>query len=201
MSKVIAGRSINGITINGLEWLLTDDGDVMIFDSEEQATEFLKDHGVTDDTLESVVFVHSIGTCRRCGSPLFPTQIEGYTSQCFTCDEDFYGIEQDTEAGEAILVELDYKGYYSRFALTEKEFKKEYPDTFAIFGPLKEANTDTIKPMVHIWFCPCSVGDEKWVRHFTDMSYGLSESDIEAGNLAYVDMDKMGLLKKHLMAE
>ena len=95
MEKVIAGRPINGITINGLEWLLTDDGEVMIFDSEEQATEFLKDHGVTDGALESVVFVHSIGTCRRCGSPLFPSQIEGYTSQCFTCDEDFFGIEQD----------------------------------------------------------------------------------------------------------
>lgn len=96
MGKVIAGRPINGITINGLEWLLTDDGEVMIFDSEEQAVQFLKDHGVTDDALEEVVFVHSIGTCFRCGSPLFPSQIEGYTSQCFSCDEDFFGIEQAT---------------------------------------------------------------------------------------------------------
>lgn len=201
MDNVIAGRPIEGITINGLEWLLTDEDEVMIFDSEELAVQFLKDHGVTDEALAAVVFVHSIGTCRRCGSPLFPSQIEGYTSQCFTCDEDFYGIEQETVAADAILVELDYKGSYSRFALTEEEFKKEYPETFESFGPIEQADTDTIKPMVHIWFCPCKVGDEKWKRHFTDMEYGLPESDIESENLAYVDPEKMGELKKYLKLE
>ena len=201
MSKVVAGRPINGITINGLEWLLTEEGEVMIFDSEEQATQFLKEHGLTDEDLEWVQFAHSIGTCRRCGSPLFPSQIEGYTSQCFTCDEDFYGIEQETATEDAILVELDYKGYYSRFALTEEEFKKEYPETYESFGPITIADTDTIKPMVHIWFCPCKVGDEKWNRHFTDMEYGLPDSDIEDGNLAYVDPEKMGELRKYLEAE
>ena len=96
MGKVVVGRPINGITINGLEWLLTDEGEVMIFDSEEQAKQFPKDHSVTDEALEEAVFLHSIGTCFRCGSPLFPSQIEGYTSQCFSCDEDFFGFEQDT---------------------------------------------------------------------------------------------------------
>ena len=31
--------------------------------------------------------------CRRCGGPLYPSEIEGYVYQCFCCDEDFYSIE------------------------------------------------------------------------------------------------------------
>ena len=31
--------------------------------------------------------------CRRCGGPLYPSEIEGYVYQCFCCDEDYYGIE------------------------------------------------------------------------------------------------------------
>lgn len=35
-----------------------------------------------------------IGTCFRCGFPLFPSQIPGYKFQCFFCDEDFFEFEQ-----------------------------------------------------------------------------------------------------------
>jgi len=49
------GRPIEGITINGLEWLLTDNGEVMLFQTTEAAKNFLKKHGYTefsDDELE-----------------------------------------------------------------------------------------------------------------------------------------------------
>lgn len=97
MSKVIVGRPINGISINGLEWLMDDEDKVLIFDGEDAAKEYLGERGFTDEDFEEVVFKHSIGTCFRCGEPLFPSQIEGYTSQCFTCDEDFFSFEQETE--------------------------------------------------------------------------------------------------------
>ena len=32
--------------------------------------------------------------CVKCGSKLYKSEIEGYTYQCFKCDEDFYTIEQ-----------------------------------------------------------------------------------------------------------
>lgn len=99
MSKaVIVGRPINGISINGLEWLLDDDGGYIVFENADAAKKFLMEHGFEEEDMEKLVFVESIGTCFRCGSPLFPSQIEGYTSQCFTCDEDFYGFEQETDA-------------------------------------------------------------------------------------------------------
>lgn len=98
----------------------------------------------------------------------------------------------------AILVEMDYKGYYERFALTPEEFKEEFPDTYENFGPIEESNSDTLRPFVHIWFEPCVVGDELWNDFFTDMELGLPESDIESGNLAYIDKDQMQSLSKYL---
>ena len=99
---------------------------------------------------------------------------------------------------DAILVELDYKGSYSRFALTPEEFAKEYPETYQEFGPIDKANSETLRPMVHIWFAPCKVMDQKWQMFFTDMASGLPECDVRSGNLANVDEDKFGALKRFL---
>lgn len=97
MSKaVIVGRPINGISINGLEYLMDDEGAYKIFDDIDAAKKFLMENGFDEENLEELVFKESIGTCFRCGSPLFSSQIEGYTSQCFTCDEDFFSFEQET---------------------------------------------------------------------------------------------------------
>lgn len=55
-----------------------------------------------------------IGTCRFCGSPLYKSEIEGYTFQCFNCDEDFYYFEQhsdtllDDKQGKFCDVLIDY---------------------------------------------------------------------------------------------
>ena len=55
-----------------------------------------------------------------------------------------------------------------------------------------------IKSLVHIWFEPCVVGDASWHRHFSDMMWGLPESDIKSGNIAYIREDFMPSLKKYL---
>ena len=109
MSKaVIVGRFINGIVLNPVEWLLDEDDCVRIFDDMDAAKQFLRENGFTDDDMEGLVFRESIGTCFRCGSPLFRSDIEGYTSQCFSCDEDFFSFEQEEveKAKDAIADEL-----------------------------------------------------------------------------------------------
>lgn len=87
---------------------------------------------------------------------------------------------------KAIIVELDYKGQYKRFAMTEEEFRRVFPTS-----PLEDAedgDSDTIRPLVHIWYrSNIEVGGDVWNTFFTDMEDGLPESDIESGNLAYVD--------------
>lgn len=91
---VIVGRYINGVTINGLEYLQNDDGEVICFNGIAAAKAYLREHEVTDDEMEAMVFRESVGTCCRCGDPLFPSDIAGYVCQCFKCDEDFYAFEQ-----------------------------------------------------------------------------------------------------------
>lgn len=96
MSKaVIVGRPINGISINGLEYLMDDEGDYKIFDDIDTAKKFLMENGFDKEDMEELVFKESIGTCFRCGSPLFKSDIAGYTYQCFHCDEDFFAFEQE----------------------------------------------------------------------------------------------------------
>lgn len=96
MSAAIVARPIDGITINTrLEFLLDDDRNVRMFDSPKQARSFLVAAGVEPDELRHMAIMESCGICRRCGSPLFKSLADGYTYQCFTCDEDFYKFEQD----------------------------------------------------------------------------------------------------------
>ena len=99
----------------------------------------------------------------------------------------------------AILVERDYKGEYERFALTPDEFKAQFPETYETFG-IAEANSDTLKPLVHIWFAPCEVGDQTWNKFFTDMESGLPDSDVESGNVATIREDFFGALSPLLLA-
>lgn len=91
---VVVGRYINGVTLNGLEYLQNDEGDVIYFDGIEAAKNYLREHEVTDEEMEDLVFHESVGTCVRCGDPLFPSDIAGYVVQCFNCDEDFCAFEQ-----------------------------------------------------------------------------------------------------------
>ena len=48
---IIVGRPINGICINGDEFLLDDDDQTMEFQSVGQAKDFLRVYGYTDETV------------------------------------------------------------------------------------------------------------------------------------------------------
>lgn len=53
----VIGRPINGISINGLEYILDDDGNEMVFDSIEAAKEFLVGFDIDDEAIEAQGFV------------------------------------------------------------------------------------------------------------------------------------------------
>ena len=60
MSWVI-GRPINGITLNGNEYVLDENGDEMQFETNDKAKSFLFDHGLTDELLESQgIFIEEV---------------------------------------------------------------------------------------------------------------------------------------------
>lgn len=87
----------SAIPPEGYQYLKNDADEVIFFAGVEAAKVYLREHGVTEDEMEDMVFRKSVGTCFRCGDPLFLSDIPEYTCQCFRCDEDFYSIEQDVD--------------------------------------------------------------------------------------------------------
>lgn len=115
-------------------------------------------------------------------------QYEGIGAVIYGVEGTIYQGTLDESAFKAFIVELDYKGGYSRFALTEKDFKENYPNTD--IERMREGDTDTLRPMVHIWAEETLIGSDEWNKFFTDMDYGHPQSDIDIGNIAYIDRDE-----------
>ena len=60
---VVVGRHINGITINPLEYLLNDIGEIIVFRSEGRAKEYFKNQGWTDEQIYWLVFEETEAEC------------------------------------------------------------------------------------------------------------------------------------------
>ena len=56
MNGVIIGRYINGITLNPLEYALDENGDLMVFETEDKARDFCRGHGLDDEDMDWLVF-------------------------------------------------------------------------------------------------------------------------------------------------
>lgn len=57
------GRAIEGVSINGKEWLLDDNNDIMKFESQEMAIEFLKESGfdnLSEEELKDSFFYEEV---------------------------------------------------------------------------------------------------------------------------------------------
>ena len=53
---VILGRAVNGISVNGLEWLLDENDDPMKFSDGNTAKQFLLDNGESADNIYTYWF-------------------------------------------------------------------------------------------------------------------------------------------------
>ena len=54
-NKFTIGRAINGITINGLEYLLDESENIMLFNTSEEAVTFLQKNGFTEDEINEFI--------------------------------------------------------------------------------------------------------------------------------------------------
>lgn len=57
---ILIGRPINGISINGNEYLCDNDGIVITFPNTQAAITFLKENGMTDDEIEDGIMFEEI---------------------------------------------------------------------------------------------------------------------------------------------
>jgi hypothetical protein len=51
MIKKVIGRPINGIGLNGLEYLLDGDGEFMTFDNQKEAMDYLINSGISESAV------------------------------------------------------------------------------------------------------------------------------------------------------
>lgn len=76
------------------EATIDDDSGTIIFASIDAGREWLTRNGFGDEEANNAPYLRSVGVCKKCGAPLFPSLLPDYKYQCFQCDEDFYAIEQ-----------------------------------------------------------------------------------------------------------
>jgi hypothetical protein len=72
--KVIIGRAINGISINGLEYLLGENGKVKEFENKQEAVRFLKDNGIFDKDLGHFIYKKLEADAKTVQKPYKPSQ-------------------------------------------------------------------------------------------------------------------------------
>ena len=98
----------------------------------------------------------------------------------------------------AIIIELDYKGSYSRYAYTQDEWGDVYRKS--IPTPTTTGDSYTLRPLVHLWSKLVEINGKEWTNFFTNMGYGLPDSDIADNNFAHVDFDECLSLKDAVLA-
>lgn len=100
-------------------------------------------------------------------------------------------VLEDKSYLNIVIVERDYKGFYERYALTLDEFQKEFAADLSegMPAPGFQGSSYTLQSLVHMWYQTTMLGSDLWASFFSDMSFGLSESDIKFGNLAYIRDD------------
>ncbi len=82
MNEIIVGRHINGITINGLEYLLDEDGEIMKFKTENHAIAYMKKHGLDEDEIYSMSFIYT-NESRECECHLCEKKDDCYIADRF----------------------------------------------------------------------------------------------------------------------
>ncbi len=106
--------------------------------------------------------------------------------------------EKIMQPRKAVIIEIDYKGSYERFALTPDEFADRFRGYIleGMSAPVPEGSTFTLRPLVHAWYMLTEVGSASWNEFFTEKASSLPESDMRSGNFARVSLDDMKSLKE-----
>ena len=82
MNEIIVGRHIEGISLNGLEYLLDDNGEIMKFPTEQHAIRYLKEHGAGDEEIYWFKFIYT-NESRECKCHLCEKRDDCYMKDKF----------------------------------------------------------------------------------------------------------------------
>lgn len=82
VNEIIVGRSAEGISLNDLEYLLDENGDIMKFKSKDHAIKYLKDHGIDDEEIYFMRFIYT-NESRECRCSLCEKREDCYIRDKF----------------------------------------------------------------------------------------------------------------------
>ncbi len=82
MNEIIVGRPINGITLNDLEYLLTENGEIMKFKTKDHAIAYLEKHGVYENEIYFMTFIYT-NESRECECHLCEKRDDCYIANKF----------------------------------------------------------------------------------------------------------------------
>ena len=92
---IIAGRHINGIALNGYEFLLTDAGELKRFSSQTEAKRFMRAKGIRN-LAKADIWLFYEAVCPSCGEIMIGRFDEaeaignGATIACKKCRKDYF---------------------------------------------------------------------------------------------------------------
>lgn len=121
-NKFTIGRAINGITINGLEYLLDESENIMLFNTSEEAVTFLQKNGFTEDEInESIIeedrrikYTTDIGSEIVCTEEEFHDEAKSMIE--FAMNEKDYTID----GIDAKMIAEDITGIFGEHGLSER---------------------------------------------------------------------------------
>jgi hypothetical protein len=89
------GRAINGIGLNGLEWLLAEDTAIRVFKNIEEAKEFLREHDFPDATDEEIEDYYTFKDTDTLATVVYENMVlkdhndDGSWWHCIDCEVEF----------------------------------------------------------------------------------------------------------------
>lgn len=89
-----------GLLLPGEKMVCNSNEKVMTFNTLPEGCVWMRNHRFSEKDIHAVKPIFTIGICKKCGDYLFPSFSEDYVCQCFSCDEDFYGCEQEIQIKE-----------------------------------------------------------------------------------------------------
>ncbi len=136
--RIIVGRHINGITLNGYEYIMDDDNFLIGFYSEKSARDYLHRHGISDKDIEYLEFFYRT-ECPNCGEEVIvktydATEGNGLkTINCSNCKTKInFGTEEkkmnENEKNVKVLTEEDI------LSLSNSQKREQFLESYKEWG-------------------------------------------------------------------
>ena len=174
--RLCVGRPINGITINGNEYLLNDDGEVKVFENTREAVVFLYDKGFSPEEITELTLVDIDEQPAEVAVPQYENNA-GQAEPCLTVaglmasrQEDIHLLDVDEEHDLATIVELypdtlTEQGRKDWADVLNAKVERIYNGVYGIQADISGCGAERLRDFSYMLAGHCSSKDyDRWVN-------------------------------------